>query len=66
MVGLTILVNDFNFKITHSDKDDVTKLKQIINNKNNNEFLHHLLNDISVNLYVTQCSNFKDFPKNIT
>jgi hypothetical protein len=62
-----ILMNEFNFKITHStfNNDDLIKVNKIVK-KNNSEFINFLLKNISVNLYVTQCSNFKNFPKDMS
>lgn len=59
-----ILINDFNFKITHATEEleDKSKLTKKIISKSSSEFISHMLNEISINLYVIQCSNFKNFP----
>jgi len=61
-----ILVNEFNFKITHSDKSDINKLKRLLNRKEFNEIRDVLYKEISANDTVIQCSNFKNFPQNMT
>ena len=62
---LHILIKDFDFKITHSteDLDDKNKIVSIAKSKTSSEFISYLLNEISINLYVIQCSKFKNFPK---
>ena len=57
-----ILVKEFNFKITHSDKSDINKLKRLLNRKEFNEIRDVLYKEISANDTVIQCSNFKNFP----
>lgn len=62
---LHILINDFDFKITHStdDMEDKNKIESIAKQKTSAEFISYLLNEISINLYVVQCSQYKNFPK---
>ena len=61
-----ILINYFDFTITHStfNKKDLIDINKIVK-KNDFDFIDFLLKNISVNLYVTQCSNFKIFPQNL-
>ena len=64
---LHILINDFKFVITHSttDMQDKTKIISYAKSKTAAEFVSYLLNEISINLYVIQCSQYTNFPKNL-
>jgi hypothetical protein len=60
---VNILVNDFNFKITHHTgviKPEELN-KKIKENRYNEQEVHNLL--IRQNEYIYQCSNLKDFPQ---
>ena len=65
---LHILINDFDFKITHTttDMEDKEKIFKLAKEKNSPEFVSYLLNEISINLYVIQCSQFGNFPKDLS
>ena len=64
---LHILINDFNFEITHSttDIEDKNKIIKYAKSKTSSEFISYLLNEISINLFVVQCSQYKNFPKSL-
>ena len=62
---LHILINDFGFEITHTtaNMEDRNKINEYAKSKPSSEFISYLLNEISINLYVTQCSQYTNFPK---
>lgn len=64
---LHILVKDFNFNITHAttDMEDKEKIISIAKSKTSGEFISYLLNEISINLFVIQCSQYTNFPKSL-
>lgn len=64
---LHLLINDFDFRITHSttDMEDKDKIFKLAKEKTSPEFVSYLLNEISINLYVIQCSQFGNFPKKL-